>query len=223
MMPYRDNLNSRYSTLRGMNGYVGRQHSIQFPSRNLYRFPDIQGYSGPVPKKLIPYNELSKYKHEDISECAVHFYMCDSKFESVWTYPTRTMDKLRESGVGMVIGPDFSMFPEWPLAVNLYNKYRSHWCMALWEKEGFKVIPNVGWIDGQPKWFDGFRTLSTLAISTVGANPVEFSAGFQTMMDCLIPKSIIVYGRVFPEIRFTADKCETQVVSFNDKWKEVKR
>jgi hypothetical protein len=200
IMPTREYSEEEFSTLNGMNGYLGKQFAIDFPSSNKWGFPDVAAYNGPLPDRLVGYNEISKGVD---SKTGIHFYMCDSKFESVWNYPARSMSRLSISGASCILGPDFSQLEEWPLVVRQYNKYRAHWCMALWQKEGFNVIPNISWsgeeLDDMSWCWSGLPINSVLAVSTIGIAKYKhkhenFLASLTKALVRLCPTQLLVYG-----------------------------
>lgn len=198
-MPYRKQEEHEFTTLNSINGYRGRNFELKFPSSSSYGFPDIKPFTDVdnLPKHLVPYNELSNLDASLSSSTATHFYIDDSKFESCWTYPARAMTRLLKTAY--VIGPDFSMIEGWPLIAQQYNKFRSHWCMALWQAEGFNVIPNVSWVGDEIWCFNGIPKKSVLSVSTVGLAQTKearerFEDGFDFMVRCLQPLRVLVYG-----------------------------
>ena len=65
---------------------------------------------------------------------AVHFYMDDYKFECVWNQPERYLRKL--SQYRFVLTPDFSLYTNMPLAMQIWNVFRGQWCGAFWQANG---------------------------------------------------------------------------------------
>jgi hypothetical protein len=184
---------------------LGKQFAVVFPSSNAFGFPDIHPYPAdrPLPERLIAFNAQSRAERSDRD--AVHFFLQDGKFESVWTYPARGLSRIRDSFA--VLGPDFSMYSDWPLVVQQFNKFRNHWCMALWQAEGISVIPTVTWSNkASYSWcFEGLPKHSTVAVASVGCgkNPVNkimFLQGFNAMMEALQPERIVYYGRLFSSL-----------------------
>lgn len=58
----------------------------------------------------------------------VHFFLDDYQFERVWNNPDRYIEVLRD--YDYVLSPDFSMYTDFPKAMQIYNHYRKHWCAA---------------------------------------------------------------------------------------------
>lgn len=97
--------------------------------------------------------------------------------------------------------PDFSLYLDMPIALMIYNTYRSRLCGQIWQNMGIKVIPTVSWADKNSFdfCFDGLPENATLAISTVGVKQDKNAlAIWKNGVDELIkrkkPKTLLVYG-----------------------------
>lgn len=150
---------------------------------------------------------------------AVHFFLDDYQFERVWNMPEVCAERL--SAFSLLCSPDFSTYTDFPLAVQIYNHYRKHWCAAYWQSLGFKVIPTISWAGKESyEWcFEGEPKNSIVIVSSVGTqNNKEatklFLEGYNQMMAELTPKQVLIYGNV-PE------GCEGNIInlqSFVSKW-----
>jgi hypothetical protein len=157
-----------------------------------------------LPTTLINYNARNRLTSPQPGDC-VHFFLDDYRFETMWTQPERALSRV--SRVGKALSPDFSLYPEMPEIVQMWNIYRSRWCGAWMSAHGVQVIPTVGWSD-ERSWAYCFTGLSggTVAISTVGiirASRTEqdrFIAGYEAMVDQVNPTRVIVYGKRFPDL-----------------------
>ena len=163
-----------------------------------------------TPEVLLPYGERVRTK-DPIEDPAVHFFLDDARFEAVWGHPKKCLTGLRK--VGTALTPDFSLYTDAPLAVQLYNVYRNRWCGAFWASHGIRVIPTVSWSteDSFEFCFDGIEAGSVVAISTVGVSSRKkgrerserasemFAAGYTEMVTRLEPAGILVYGETHPE------------------------
>ena len=98
----------------------------------------------------------------------VHFFLDDYQFERVWNNPDRYIEVLRD--YDYVLSPDFSMYTDFPKAMQIYNHYRKHWCAAYMQINGLRVIPTIAWSDESSfEWcFDGEPVGSVVAVSSVG-------------------------------------------------------
>ena len=106
-----------------------------------------------------------------------------------------------------LLAPDFSLYRDWPPALQLWNTYRSRWCAAFWHSEGFTVIPTVSWSTAESYafCFDGLPERSLLAVSTVGTHKdpaarALFLAGFEALVERLSPSCVLCYGQPHPEM-----------------------
>ena len=134
-------------------------------------------------------------------EKAVHFFLDDYQFNVLWSNIDRYVDKL--SRFRYVLTPDFSMYTDFPKAIQIYNHYRKHWCGAYLQEYECKVIPTISWStpDSYEWCFDGEPEGGTVAVSSVGCmNGIGkkhlFLSGYNAMIERLHPESIIFYGSV---------------------------
>lgn len=161
-------------------------------------------------------------KSIDRQQKGVHFFLDDYQFIRLWTNVDRYIPMLQE--FAYVMTPDFSLYTDYPAALQIYNHYRKHWLGAYWQKYGVKVIPTICWSDESSfEWcFDGEPTHSTVAISSVGTQgssekKQKFLEGYNEMMRRLEPTQIIFYGKV-------PDECKGNIVrvkAFSEKWNEA--
>lgn len=124
-----------------------------------------------------------------------------------------------------VLTPDFSLYLDYPKAMQIYNHYRKHWIGAYMQMLGIKVIPTIAWSDEESfDWcFDGEPEGGTVAVSSVGCMKNKdskklFIDGYKEMISRLHPETIIFYGGI-------PDECKGNIVrvkAFTDKFKEAK-
>lgn len=147
----------------------------------------------------IPFNSVMSDRRKEAH--GVHFFIDDYLFQRAWNDPCRYAHLL--SGYQAVMTPDFSMFTDYPVAVQLYNHWRKHQLGAYWQSLGLTVIPSICWSDHDSyAWcFDGEPVGGTVAVSSVGTqkNPLArtlFLDGYAEMMRRLQPEKIIFFGDV---------------------------
>ena len=147
----------------------------------------------------IPFNCVMSDRRKEAH--GVHFFIDDYLFQRAWNDPCRYAHLL--SGYQAVMTPDFSMFTDYPVAVQLYNHWRKHQLGAYWQSLGLTVIPSICWSDHDSyAWcFDGEPVGSTVAVSSVGTqkNPLAralFMDGYAEMLRRLEPEKIIFFGDV---------------------------
>lgn len=149
-----------------------------------------------IPKKLQGFNYvLNKPDYE----AGIHFFLDDYQFERIWQRPEFYIEKL--SQFDCVLTPDFSLYLDMPVAMQVWNIYRSRLIGQIMQDYGFTVIPTVSWA-GEESFdfcFDGLPKNSTLAISTIGVKQSKeqfevWKNGVTEMIKRLTPKRIVVYG-----------------------------
>ncbi len=155
-----------------------------------------------IPDYLLPYRTRLRRKNVDLKQVGVHFWLDDHRFESTWNHPLKALESLKQYKVALT--PDFSIYRDWPQAVNQFNVYRRRWLGCFWQRHQFLVIPTVSW--GLPDTWDycflGLPPHSVLGISTIGSNlkdPIQvnhFTAGFKEMIMRLQPAALVVHGRL---------------------------
>ena len=148
--------------------------------------------------ELIGYDKLSEGQKEKI----VHFFLDDYKFEVLWKDPEPRVEKLKEYRA--ILSPQFSMYTEMPVAVQIHQVFKSRWCGSYFQSKGLKVIPSLVWGEADTFWFsfDGVDEGSVVAVATVGMRTEKqlFMAGYKEMLRRIKPKAIICYGEPFEEM-----------------------
>lgn len=148
------------------------------------------------PKNLQGFNYvLNKPDHD----AGVHFFLDDYQFERIWQRPDYYIDKLKD--FDCVLTPDFSLYIDMPVAMQVWNIYRSRLIGQMMQAYGLTVVPTVSWAfdDSFDFCFDGLPVNGTLAVSTIGVkqNDDQFflwKNGMDEMIDRLEPIRILVYG-----------------------------
>ncbi len=131
----------------------------------------------------------------------IHFFIDDYLFQRVWHDPARYALLLKDFQA--VMTPDFSLFTDYPMAVQLYNHWRKHLLGAYWQSLGMTVIPSICWSDhASYDWcFDGEPVGGTVAVSSVGTQKSRaaralFMDGYNEMLRRLRPEKVIFFGDV---------------------------
>ena len=149
-----------------------------------------------IPKKLQGFNYvLNKPDYE----AGIHFFLDDYQFERIWQRPEFYIEKL--SQFDCVLTPDFSLYLDMPVAMQVWNIYRSRLIGQIMQDYDLTVIPTVSWA-GEESFdfcFDGLPKNATLAISTIGVKQNKeqlkiWEEGVTEMINRLNPKRIVVYG-----------------------------
>lgn len=191
-------------TAFNQNAYEN-QNIMQFPIDNKYGIPSIKATQTTGDKML----RFCDWKECDKPEDYIaHFYYDDYKFTQAFRNPDKYVDRLRRFKA--VVAPDFSLYTDFPIALQILSCYRRNWCGAYWQSLGIDVIPDVVWgtWESYEFCFDGIPKHSTVAVSTVGIcqdkdwNRKEwdnnflqlFKEGYNEMLRRLEPTTILFYG-----------------------------
>jgi len=131
----------------------------------------------------------------------LHFFVDDYQFNRIWREPDKYLPMMRQ--FRYVLTPDFSLYCDWPKAVQQYNHYRKHWCGAWWQDNGVNVIPTLRWSDRESlSWcLDGEPSGGTVAVSSVGMMGAPdvyhmFCHGFEVALERLQPSQVLFWGTV---------------------------
>ena len=161
-----------------------------------YGLPTLEsGYATP-PTRMLPFN---KAKTATDTNAGVHFFIDDYQFERVWRSPRRYAELLRP--FQCVLSPDFSLYADMPLAMKVWNVYRSRAIGAYWQAQGLNVVPTLQW--AEPRTFDfcfaGIEPGGMVAVSTLGSAKGRLSrqmwtAGMKEAVRQLQPKTLLLYG-----------------------------
>ena len=172
----------------------------------LVKNADYEGYielpklktSNFIPEKLISFSKAMSKMWADF-DCWVMFYEHDIKFERLWHNPQQYLSKLKK--FKGIISPDFSLYRNMPLCMQMWNTYRGR-ALSIWlQDNGIEIIPNVRFSDERTYefCFDGIEKFKTVAVGTHGCikrkeDIIFFKVGLTQLVQRLSPKTIIVYG-----------------------------
>ncbi len=181
-----------------------------------FEFPIIQPTSW-VPNRLIPFSRAISCKDYDQW---VHFYEFDYLFERIWRKPRRYLGILKR--FNGVILPDFSVYRDMPLVMQLWNIYRSRAVGSWLQINEVKVIVNVRWGD-ERTWHvccDGISPGCTIAVGSHGTlrgfeDRRCFVDGLDEVTQKLRPSSIVVYGSAPDEVFGKYREAGIEIVQFD--------
>lgn len=180
-----------------------------------FEFPVIQS-TDCVPNRLISFSKAVGC--EDFDQW-VHFYEFDYLFERVWRNPKRYLPVLKR--FNGVILPDFSVYRDMPLVMQLWNIYRSRAIGAWLQANGVSAIANVRWGDCRTYdvCCDGVPQNSTIAVGTLGTLGSDdrrfFEEGLAVVAKSLTPRVIVVYGSAPEEIFGRYRAAGIEVIQFD--------
>ncbi len=187
-------------------GYYGDERERTYDAYNLSEFDytECEGfYDMPtlepcdvIPDDIISFNYMLTATNKNVG---VHFYVDDYQFERIWNRPDMYIDKLKEFQCAFT--PDFSLYLDMPMAMKVWNTYRSRLIGQIMQRRGLNVIPTVSWAEPATFQFcfDGLPVNSTLSVSTIGVklDPEAtqiWRDGMDAMISQLRPKRLLVYG-----------------------------
>lgn len=149
-----------------------------------------------VPDHLIGFNYVKTAGNTD---CGVHFFIDDYQFERVWRNPRQSIPPLAR--FQCVLTPDFSLYTDMPMAMKIWNTYRSRMIGQIMQREGLCVIPTLSWAEEATYAFcyDGIEPGGMVAVSTVGVarNKKARQLWFRGMDEAirrLEPSMVLCYG-----------------------------
>ena len=174
---------------------------------NRYGIPQLQPTQF-IPSELAAWNSPHERANASETGGAVHFFLDDYRFETVWRKPEATFPRIAE--VGAALTPDFSVWADMPPVMQAWQIYRARWVGVLWQHWGATVIPTATWSDedSYEVCFQGLPESSVLAVSTVGVDqpgprPKQlphrwtiFQAGLAALCDAKKPSALLCYGRL---------------------------
>ena len=116
------------------------QEVMQFKCEGKYGIPVMQPTQTVCDKMLrfMDWKEVDNYE-----DYIAHFYYDDYKFMTAWRNPNKFIDQLKKFKA--VVSPDFSLYTDFPIALQILSCYRRQWCGAYWQHLGLDVIPDVVW------------------------------------------------------------------------------
>lgn len=195
-----------------------------YPSTNLHGIPDLP--SAPlssVPEALIAFRD-PRPADLQLTNLAVHFYLDDYRFQSVWTKPWRTADALDNGRYTVAITPDFSVYRDMPDALRRFNVYRNRWCGCFWrEVTRLQVIPSISW-NGPDTWsyaFAGVERGSVVAVNGIGVDAFGptytiYKEGYLAMLEAIQPAMVLSYGPMPLQLKTLVPTRE-----YPTRWKEI--
>lgn len=173
----------------------------QFKSVGMFKLPLVRKQEISLEDvKLIGYDKINQ---NNDYEKIVHFFLDDYRFESIYNNPEKKIETLKQYKA--VLTPDFSMFTEMPIALQLFSTFKNRWVGAYLQEQGISVIPTVRWGDltSFNFCFDGIEKGSIVAVSTIGIKKEKshFMLGYNEMLSRIKPSEIICYGKPFEEMK----------------------
>ena len=160
-----------------------------------YQMPIIKN-NNYIPKDIIGFNYAKTSKDKNLG---IHFYLDDYQFERLWNKPEDYIDVLKQ--YECIFSPDFSLYMDMPMAMKIWNVYRSRLIGQFYQENGIKVIPTISWAEKETFefCFDGIPEKSIVSISTIGVKRDKealeiWKNGVDELIKRINPSTILVYG-----------------------------
>lgn len=176
----------------------------QFFSSNYYGIPTVKKCEVKnINLKFIACDQITNKKRAT-EDKSIHFFVDDYDLNKFYNYPEKYYKKLAKFEA--VLTPDFSIYTDMPLVIQMHNVFKNRWCGAYWQDKGLKtVIPTITW--GNEKSYEfcflGVEEGSAVAVSTLSVckKKESFMKGYKKMVEVIKPKLIYCYGnRPFSEM-----------------------
>ena len=162
-----------------------------------FGIPKIKPYNGDLDITHwigFNYSKKSEFCRKSVG---VHFCLDDYQFETLWNHPNKYIENFRKCGA--ILSPDFSLYSDFPKAIQIYNHYRKHWLASFYQNKDIIVIPTIAWsTEDSYEWcFDGEPEKGIVAVSTTGILREKetqelFMNGYKEMKRRLKPSKIIL-------------------------------
>ena len=173
-----------------------------------------------IPNGLVPF---SKIKSSTEYDKWIHFYEYDQIIERLWNHPNKYLPYLKRfSGV---ILPDFSLFADMPLIMQLNNILRSRMIGSWLQDNGVNVIANIRYGDERTYKVSciGVSKNSTIAIGTHGSmkNPLSrelLEGGIPTVFNILHPNNLVIFGTTSNKIIDLCSKHNVKLIVFQSEF-----
>ena len=179
---------------------------------------------------LLLYGREPKSKQSllPVDRTILGFYVDDWRFEGMWTNPVPSLARLKNFGLQYAMTPNYSLYADFPMAVQLFNVYRSRWVGCAMQDAGIKVIPDVQWSDPQSYeyCFLGLPVgcpCVSIQFQTRSGEDEHYSRmeGLEKLMETVEPRSLLIYGGESEEIEIIRKKCDIPVTYIESRWDRI--
>jgi hypothetical protein len=184
------------------------QNEITEPEDSLWQTDEYNEYDDEkqYKKQNIDLNKIepwgyqkTKRNDEENKNKTIHFFTYDWLYENVYAKPEIALEKLGQYYA--LLSPDFSVYTDMPLALQINSTFKNRWCGAFWQRQDMKVIPTIEW--GSERsfefCFDGVEQGAIVAVSTYAREnwKNEYMKGYNKMLEVIQPSAILCYGDPF--------------------------
>lgn len=180
---------------------------------NYYNFPQCS----PITERVSCSSWVSIDKAiQDRKSKGLHFFEDDYKIERLWNTPNKYIPLL--SRFDYVIQTDFSLFFDFPVALQIFNKFRNHWLLNFYALYGIQMIPNIrpSLPDFWSWSFEGYPKNSVVAFSDIGVTKDKklhqiIIRSYDEMIKRLSPIQILYFTR---SISSAPSECDVIILPY---------
>jgi len=154
---------------------------------------------------FLSFDQVGRKKKAGDAFKTIHFFKDDYKLEGLYNRYAANLIKLAR--FCNVLTPDYSLYRDMPLALQLHNTFKNRWCGAYWQENGLNVITSISWSDERSYEFcflgvekDAIVAVSTLGVRRYKEDKKWFLKGYYEMQRQLEPRTIICYDEPFGEM-----------------------
>jgi hypothetical protein len=180
----------------------------QIPSLRSDKLADVIPVDTWVKGEEIKENSLFLYNSnkfpDDVKSGILGFYVDDYRFEMAWRDAVGFVRKLHNHKWAAIITPDFSVWRNYPLVLQMYNIYKARWCARYWQEVGFNIIPSLNWSDKRTYQFclagipENCPVVSVQCRTIKGKELLEyFITGLNHAIEKLKPQKVVIYGGTY--------------------------
>ena len=206
-----------WKTLPGGWDALNTKKGVYESSDPAYHIPDLlpQPTSLELPDNIFPVRFAQKIRTQ--RPLLLHFHIDDYRFERVWNNPQDSLRSVNRDQIWAACSPDFSLWLDYPIALQIFNTYRNRWMARYWQAHGVTIIPTVNWshefsyefcFNGIPK--HQIVTLRTYNV-TYDIEHEYFLKGYIAMRKALEPRAILWFGYISDEIDDDIPKIQFQL------------
>ena len=175
----------------------------EFEKEGMYNFQIIRKQDVELSNlELISYSDTSNHDVKNLHK-AVHFFVDDWRFESIYSYPEKSFEKL--SKYRFLLTPDYSLYAEMPIWRQIESVGKARWVGANWQSKGLTVVPTMSWSNSMSYdfCFKAVEKGCVVAVGMIGCknNKSWFLQGYNEMMRQVEPSAIICFGSPFEEMQ----------------------
>jgi hypothetical protein len=189
-------------TIRAVPGNIDfHKRDIKFENeKSDFLYPDLPKQNFDLPEKTENINFIGfEQKPKKGMFNIAHFYRPDRLFWPIWNSPAKYLKKLKSFQA--VCSPDFSLYMDDNVAVQLYSIYQSRWLTNYFILNEINVIHTGMWGVDMESEFLGLPTGDIFTVDTPNRKQIasidseaQYCEGLRELLRVAKPKKLLVYG-----------------------------